>query len=258
MQIEMILIETKKPIYIYLYNSEEDDFEKENIAHALKTFRKLQIQYRNKITFAQIDSKIAKHLYQPLGVKASDTFMGIFNDCLYGPVYCYDEWTYKQKTNKIEEIVGELENLAKTMSGIFLLKFHNFYKYLEEEYLSIESVLAYKELDNWYNKPCFLAFYTSLDVAGMKTIKKFNSLYQQYKDKVDFLKVESTKAYTRYKLTKKDLPTRCTRKEIEETFRKMEYAGYCGDLNDGMKVFTFLPSFVGYFKGTQFEKIGFC
>ena len=92
----------------------------------------------------------------------------------------------------------------------------------------------------------------------MTKMKKFNSLYQQYKDKVDFLKVESTQAYVRHKLTRHDLPPGgCTRKEMEETYRKMVYSGYEGDLNDGMKVYKLLPTFVGYFQGTLFEKIGF-
>jgi len=92
----------------------------------------------------------------------------------------------------------------------------------------------------------------------MSRMKKFNSLYKQYKDKVDFLKVESTKAFQRHKLTKDDLPAGgCTRKEMEETYRKMVYLGTEGDLNDEFKIYKFLPTFVGYFQDTLFDKIGF-
>ena len=117
----MILLETKKPIYIYIYNSEEDDFEKDNIQHALRIFRKLQIQYKNKITFGQIDSIECKHLYQPFGRQISNTFMGIFNDCVYGPVYCHQETGLTP-----EEVVEKLEKIAKEMSGIYLVKYPNF------------------------------------------------------------------------------------------------------------------------------------
>lgn len=92
----------------------------------------------------------------------------------------------------------------------------------------------------------------------MSRMKKFNSLYKQYKDKIHFLKVESTKAFQRHKLTKHDLPAGgCTRKEMEETYRKMVYLGTEGDLNDEFKIYKFLPTFVGYFQGTLFDKIGY-
>lgn len=111
-------METKKPVYIYLYDNEEDDFRKDNIQHALKTFRKLQIQYKNKITFCQIDSRTCTHAYQPLGGLYSNTFLAIFNDCLYGPVYCHQETGLTP-----EDVVEHLEKIAKELSGIYLVKY---------------------------------------------------------------------------------------------------------------------------------------
>jgi len=101
-----------------------------------------------------------------------------------------------------------------------------------------------------------LAFYASLATVSLNRNKIFNKLYREYKDKVQFLRVEANDAFTIYILTKKDLPQGCGRKETEKIWKNHRISGYKGDLNQGFKIENDeLPGYAGYFMGIHFEVI---
>jgi hypothetical protein len=57
-----------------------------------------------------------------------------------------------------------------------------------------------------------------------------------YRDMVQFFRVEANDSFSRYILTKKDLPQGCGRKETEKIWKKHRDGGLKGDLYQGFKI----------------------
>lgn len=82
---------------------------------ALKSLRKLQVLYRDKITFCQINIQKSAHRYTILEKPDSNMFLGIYNEEIFDSILAYHKDLYENATP--EEVVANLEKMAKDMSG---------------------------------------------------------------------------------------------------------------------------------------------
>lgn len=108
-EIDEILNDTKKPVFIYTYNKQQTNKYKRP---AQKHFRDLSTQYEGQITFLQVDTqdRIMPEVFR----KGAQNFAGFYNKQIYGPIQI-DE-------NAIEKMDELLVDLASNF--FILIKFN--------------------------------------------------------------------------------------------------------------------------------------
>ena len=80
-EINYILEDTKKPVFIYTYNKANTNQYKRS---AQKHFKNLSTEYEDKITFLQVDE--SDNIMPDVFRKGAQNFSGFFNKQIYGPI----------------------------------------------------------------------------------------------------------------------------------------------------------------------------
>jgi hypothetical protein len=112
-EIDIILNDTKRPVFIYTYNKLNSNQYKREVQ---KHFKDLSTEYEGRITFLQIDE--SDQVMPEVFRKGAQNFAGFYNKQIFGPIPI-DE-------NSIEKMDALLVDLAsKKLKNFLFIKFYS-------------------------------------------------------------------------------------------------------------------------------------
>lgn len=247
-EIDEILEQTKKPVFIYTYNKQ---LSHPNKRPAQKHFKDLSLTYKDQITFLQIDE--SDNIMPEVFKKGAQNFAGFYNKQIFGPIQL-DENTIEKMDTLISDLLG------KKIKNILRL---NLLNYLAEPHLPTTECLRLWKMEEC-TKPVINFLYFPWEMKSLKRGIQFNDIQKQLikEEKAEdfkFLSLNGEVAFSRHKLTDEEVKQNagfgCGYKKNIEFFSKNRDVGIRSDIMISLKIDHNFPALVGYAKGKCIGKV---